>query len=201
MRWQTDFSRTASQSSGSKYISHKLGRRYSRLCWEDCFSGKIYPVMERGWDLDEPNNHCFDGLKNLKIAESSFSGDMGWSFRNCISLEHVHLSNGIKEIPNYAFSKCSSLKNLYIPDTVLKIGAYAFNGCSGLVSIHLPINLKTIAEGTFNGCRSLKKVYLSDTIETIGDYAFAGCISLRKPWIPKNIKSISETALNALEQT
>lgn len=96
-------------------------------------------------------------MKNLKIAESSFSGDMGWSFRNCISLEHVHLSNGIKEIPNYAFSKCSSLKNLYIPDTVLKIGAYAFNGCSSLVSIHLPINLKTIDEGTFNGCRSLKK--------------------------------------------
>lgn len=164
------------------------------------FSGKIYPVMERGWDLDEPNNHCFDGLKNLRTAEGSFSGDMGWSFRNCASLERIHLSNGIKEIPSYAFSKCSSLKDLYIPDTVLKIGPYAFNGCSNLVSIHLPANLKRIAEGTFNGCRALKKVYLSDTIEIIEDYAFAGCISLRKPWIPKNIKSISETAFNALEQ-
>ena len=83
------------------------------------FSGKVYPFIESGWDLDEPNNRCFEGLKNLRVVEGSLSGDICWSFSNCTSLERIHLSNGIKKIPAYAFSNCSSLKDLYIPDTVL----------------------------------------------------------------------------------
>ena len=164
------------------------------------FSGKVYPFIESGWDLDEPNNRCFEGLKNLRVVEGSLSGDICWSFSNCTSLERIHLSNGIKKIPAYAFSNCSSLKDLYIPDTVLEIEAYAFSGCANLVSIHLPSNLKKISEGMFNGCKSLKKVYLSDTIEIIEDYAFAGCVSLRKPWIPKNTKYIAETAFQVSER-
>lgn len=164
------------------------------------FSGKVYPFIESGWDLDEPNNRCFEGLKNLRIVEGSLSGDICWSFRNCTSLERIHLSNGIKKIPAYAFRNCSSLKDLYIPDTVLEIEAYAFSGCANLVNIHLPSNLKKISEGMFNGCKSLKKVYLSDTIEIIEDYAFAGCVSLRKPWIPKNIEYIAETAFQVSER-
>lgn len=163
------------------------------------FSGKVYPFIESGWDGDEPNNRCFEGLKNLRTIEGSLSGDICWSFSNCISLESIHLSNGVKRIPAYAFSNCSSLKDLYIPDTVLEIEAYAFSGCANLVSIHLPSNLKKISKGMFNDCKSLKKVYLSDTIEIIEDYAFAGCVSLRKPWIPKNIKHIAETAFPVSE--
>lgn len=165
---------------------------------EMTFSGKVYPFIENGWDGDEPNNRCFEGLKNLRTVEGSLSGNLSWSFSNCTSLESIHLSNGVERIPAYAFSNCSSLKDLYIPDTVLEIGAYAFSGCENLVSIHLPSNLKKISEGMFNGCKSLKKVYLSDSIEIIEAYAFAGCVSLRKPWIPKNIKHIAETAFSAL---
>lgn len=163
------------------------------------FSGKVYPFIEYGWYGDEPNNQCFEGLKNLRTVEGSLSGDIGWSFKNCTSLESIHLSNGIKRIPAYAFNNCSSLKDLYIPDTVSEIGDYAFSGCTNLSSIHLPSNLKKISKGMFNGCKSLKKVYLSDTIEEIEDYAFAGCVSLRKPWIPKNIKYIAETAFPVSE--
>lgn len=158
------------------------------------FSGKVYPFIESGWDGDEPNNRCFENLKNLRTVAGSLSGDYCWSFSNCTSLESVHLSNGVKRIPAYAFSNCCSLKDLYIPDTVLEIEAYAFSGCTNLVSIHLPSNLKKISKGMFNDCKSLKKVYLSDTIEIIEDCAFSGCVSLRKPWIPKNIKYIAETA-------
>lgn len=163
------------------------------------FSGKVYPFIESRWDMDEPNNRCFEGLKNLRTVEGSLSGDIGWSFSNCTSLESIHLSNGIEKIPAYAFSYCSSIKDIYIPDTVSEIEAYAFSGCVNLVSIHLPSNLKKISKGMFNNCKSLKKVYLSDTIEIIEDYAFAGCVRLQKPWIPKSIKYIAETAFPVSE--
>ncbi|HEL1618529.1 TPA: leucine-rich repeat domain-containing protein [Streptococcus suis] len=163
------------------------------------FSGKVYPFIEKGWNEDEPNNRCFEGLKNLRTVEGSLSGDIGWSFSNCTSLESIHLSDGIERVPSYAFSNCSSLKDLYIPDTVLEIGEYAFSGCVNLVSIHLPSHLKKISKGMFKDCKSLKKVYLSDTVEIIEDDAFVGCVSLRKPWIPKNIKHISATAFPVSE--
>lgn len=181
--------------------AHKIELRGSiPSCVEQIsFSGKVYPFIESGWDMDEPNNRCFENLKNIRIIDGSLSGDICWTFCNCTSLESVHLSNGIKKVPAYAFSKCSSLRDLYIPDTVSEIGAYAFSGCTNLVSIHLPPNLKKISEGTFKNCKSLKKVYLADTIETIEDYAFSGCVNLQKPWIPTNIKYISETAFSASE--
>lgn len=188
----------------AKVVKVAAGRTELRGGVPDCveqlaFSGKVYPFLESGWDLDEPNNRCFENLKNLRIIEGSLSGDICWSFCNCTALERIHLSNGITSVPADAFRNCRSLKDLYIPDTVLVIGAYAFSGCTNLTSIHLPPNLKKISEGMFNGCKSLKKVFLSDTIETIEDYAFAGCTSLRKPWIPKNIHQIAETAFSVSE--
>ena len=32
------------------------------------FSGKMYPFIEAGWDGDEPNNQCFECLKNLRTV-------------------------------------------------------------------------------------------------------------------------------------
>lgn len=160
------------------------------------FTGKVYPFVYSGWDVDEPNYMCFEGRKNLKYLDGSFRGDICWSFHNCTQLEQVHLSNGIKEVPAYAFEGCGSLKDLYIPDTVTKIGPYAFADCVELQSIHLPSQITIIPRGMLKNCRSLKKCFLADSIEEIDDEAFRGCTSLRRPWIPRNIKRISETAFD-----
>ena len=158
------------------------------------FHGRTYPYEFDGMTNSEYNNNCFAGKSNLRFLDGSLCGENGWSFRECVSLEEVHLSNGIKQIPPYAFSECRMLKDLYIPDSVVNIGEYAFSNCINLQTIHLPSNLLRISEGMFQNCRSLKKVFLADTIEVIEDHAFEGCTSLRKPWIPKNIKNISESA-------
>lgn len=161
------------------------------------FRGKVYPSCWSYWDGDIWNNRCFAGNSNLKTIEGSLSGEVGWILSECTALESIHLSNGVKVIPQGAFRNCRSLKDLYIPDTVNEIGAYAFEGCTGLASIHLPSNLTRISEGMFKDCISLKKVFLADTIEVIDKYAFAGCSSLRKPWIPANIKYMSEYAFES----
>lgn len=160
------------------------------------FSGKVYPYTDYAWGCDFPDTDHFAGKKNLRTVDGSLWGDNCWSFRNCTSLESVHLSNGIRRIPPHSFENCSSLRDLYVPDTVTEIGEYAFSGCSDMETIHLPSDIRVIAKGLFKNCSSLRKVFLSDTIEVIENEAFAGCTVLRKPWIPKNIKEIGETAFD-----
>lgn len=160
------------------------------------FTGKVYPFVYSGWDGDEPNIDYFAGIKGLKYVDGSLRGDICWSFRDCISLEKVHLSNGIQAVPSYAFANCSSLEDIYIPDTVTQIGEYAFCDCEKLRTIHLPSNITVIPKGLFRNCKSLTKCYLADSIEIIEDEAFLGCTSLRKPWIPKAIKRIGENAFD-----
>lgn len=164
---------------------------------EKCeFSGKVYPYIEDSWDGDIPNIDCFAKAKSLKHVDGSLGGDNCWIFKDCESLESVHLSNGILKVPPHAFENCKSLVDLYIPDTVTEIGAYAFANCENLRTIHLPNNIRTIPKGLFQGCKSLTKCFLSDEIEFIEDDAFKGCVSMKKPWIPKSIKKISETAFD-----
>ena len=40
------------------------------------FSGKVYPFIEAGWDGDEPNNQCFEGLQNLRTVVRSLRDDI-----------------------------------------------------------------------------------------------------------------------------
>lgn len=155
------------------------------------FSGTVYASYG---DYDGFTN--FIGKKNLRKVSGSLRESPSFSFRDCTSLESVHLSEGIKVISDYSFYNCVSLRDLYIPDSVEKIGEYAFAGCKKLESIHLPSGLKKISKGMFKGCESLGKVFLADSIEIIDDEAFEGCLSLRKPWIPKNIQHISESAFS-----
>ena len=168
---------------------------YEKLEWAE-FTGKVYPYLYSDWDGEYFNTRYFSGIKSLRMVDGSLRGDDCWNFAGCVSLEKVHLANGIKRILPHSFENCTSLTDLYVPDTVTEIGEFAFAGCTNLKTIHLPSGIKTISRGMFMGCRSLLKCYLSDEIEVIEDDAFKGCESLKKPWIPRNIKTISETAFD-----
>ena len=160
------------------------------------FSGKVYPFVYSDWSGECLNTDYFSETKSLKIVDGSLRGDVCWQFNGCVSLEKVHLANGMKKVLPYTFQNCSSLIDLYVPDTVTEIGEYAFSGCSNLKSIHLPSGIKMISKGMFMNCKSLVKCYLSDEIEVIEDDAFKGCSAMKKPWIPKKTTRISETAFD-----
>ncbi len=160
------------------------------------FTGRVYPYTYRDRYGEGQDTDYFANIKSLRSVEGSLHGNVCWSFKECTSLEQVHLANGILKIPPYAFNNCSSITDLYIPDTVSEMGEYAFAGCTKLARIHLPSDIKKISKGLFKNCSSLTKCYLSDNIEEIEDEAFMGCTALRKPWIPKGIKRIGETAFS-----
>ncbi len=164
------------------------------------FSGNVYPYVQSDWD-DWSNIYYFAGCNKLKSVEGSLRGKEGWSFRNCTSLEKVHLSEGITIVPSHAFENCEKIQDIYIPDSVTEIGEYAFAGCVNLQTIHLPSTIRRINKGVFKNCKSLAKCYLADSIERIEDEAFAGCDSLRKPWMPKSITYIGEHAFDRPEWT
>ncbi len=178
------------------------GRICEECCWDDCY-------YERG---------IFQGLNSLKrivgtIAGRSLGGETfdgckslvsppdirvkylsDHEFRNCDSLQSIHLHNGLERMGYEVFSGCISLRDFYVPDTVTHFGKGIFQGCINLETVHLPEHISEITERMFSGCERLRKVFLGNEIKTIAASAFEGCRSLQNPWIPEQLKTIGERA-------
>lgn len=144
---------------------------------------------------DSLGGSTFEGCKSLVSPPTmKVKQFLSHEFRNCASLETLHLSEGLRYIGYECFKDCASLNDLYVPDTVEEIAAGAFDGCVQLQSIHLPKTLRAIPDRMFASCERLRKVFLSDEIASIGREAFAGCAALARPWIPEKTGSIGERA-------
>lgn len=100
------------------------------------------------------------------------------AFKNCHSIENIHMLDGILSIGDNVFEGCEKLVSIELPGTLIKLGNYAFKDCVSLERIELPEGMTVLSEGTFKGCTSLKEVVLPSTIKTIERGAFLGCESL-----------------------
>ena len=78
-----------------------------------------------------------------------------YSFWGNDSLEYVHLSSYLDEIPGYAFSNCRSLRNITLPYSVDSIEAKAFENCVSLTDVVIPASVTDIDPTAFDGCRKL----------------------------------------------
>ena len=98
-------------------------------------------------------------------------------------LSRVTLSEGLKQIDNYAFYNCTSLFYCKLPSTVEIIGADTFSGCN-LNGLELPAQLKSIGEYAFSSAvvnNKLDVLTIPQYVESIGAYAFTSIeISLIK---------------------
>ena len=55
------------------------------------------------------------------------------AFFECDNLMEVIISDGVKNIDNYAFDSCKNLRHITIPDSVTHIGENVFADCYMLV--------------------------------------------------------------------
>ena len=78
-----------------------------------------------------------------------------YSFWGNDTLEYVHLSSYLDEIPGYAFSNCRSLRNITLPYSVDSIEAKAFENCVSLTDVVIPASVTYIDPTAFDGCRKL----------------------------------------------
>ncbi len=77
------------------------------------------------------------------------------------SLKTVNVTDG--NISNYSFKECNSLTHMEIPDGLSVIKKDAFRNCSALASIVLPTSVTTVEEDAFLSCNSLAKIYYKGT--------------------------------------
>lgn len=96
------------------------------------------------------------------------------SFRWCVNLEEIHLSNSLKWISMSAFYGCESLKSVEIPEGVEEIGTCAFASCKSLESVRFPESLKMILGAAFRGCEKLEFVEIPEGVEIIDGDSFWG---------------------------
>ena len=86
-------------------------------------------IFESGAQITSIQAHGFDGMKNLSHID--FGGSVienidNYAFRQCLNLETIELSEGLKSIGRFAFYKCERLRPLTIPESTEHIGENAF---------------------------------------------------------------------------
>lgn len=108
----------------------------------------------------------------ITLGEKSYPVTLiGGNSFSMTNIRKVTISQGIKEIGDYAFAECSNLEEVIIEDGVETIGEYAFY-LTYMKNITLPSTLKEIKANAFNSAQ-LEYVEIPSSVETIGEYAFS----------------------------
>src|SRR5699024_947632 len=96
---------------------------------------------------------AFEGNKQIKkiILQSSIERIELFAFIDCLNLEEIEFSEGLKVIGDSSFWG-TNLKKLVLPSTVEQIDPYAFFNCKNLETVVLSTSLTKMTLGTFNGC-------------------------------------------------
>ena len=113
-------------------------------------------------------------------------------FNDGDQITSITISEGIKEICNFAFHNCTSITSVDIPVGLTRIGIYAFYGCTSLTSVFFPGNdLVEIGNRAFCGCTALEEASFGQArgLTTIGDFAFADT-KLKEATISPNVTTL-----------
>lgn len=110
-------------------------------------------------------NFSYKDINNsVKIPSSVISiGD--YAFVGCGGLEKIELSEGLKEIGDWAF-ELTELYCIKIPNTVEKIGS-CFIGSTNITEITLPSSLTTIKSNTFANCSTIMEITIPASVTKI----------------------------------
>lgn len=150
------------------------------------------------------------GLTSISVGENNaFFASQDGVLYNKAKTEFIHIpkaikgnitiSEGVREIDDYAFENCSGLTSVSIPDSVSSIGWHAFSGCSGLTSITIPDSVTTIDCGAFSSCRGLTSITIPDSVTKINSSAFSYCKSLTSITIGNGVTSIYPSSFSYCE--
>ena len=94
------------------------------------------------------------------------------------TITKIIVSEGIKEIEEYAFFGTANLTEVTLPNSLIKIGTYAFFSCSSLSNVTIPNSVRSIDGGAFYQCDKLTTInFLGTELEwnntNIGSNNFA----------------------------
>ena len=94
------------------------------------------------------------------------------------------VSEGIREIGNYAFKDCSNMSKLSLPSSLERIEAFGFAWCSALTEITIPENVTYIGESAFTGIFSLESLTIEADHPTLYQNPFTYARKLTRISVP-----------------
>lgn len=83
-------------------------------------------------------------------------------FEQCPALQHVTLSEKVKNIGDYMFNQCGLLESIRIPSTCTTIGSSAFQFCFSIHEVTIPEGVELIKLNAFEGA-GLTDLYIMAT--------------------------------------
>ena len=164
------------------------------------FDGPVRFISEDSW-LSSPFNVSGDS-RDEQLTEIWLPDgvtEIPYAFSGCVTLQEVHLPEGLRSIGPFAFDRCVSLESIKIPDSVTSIDRYAFSRCSALQEIVFSSGLTSVGDSAFEECDDLKEITLPESLVNIGARAFVSCRLLKEITIPSNVASIGELAFDDCE--
>lgn len=97
------------------------------------------------------------------------------SFRGCIMLTNITVSNSVTGIEDCVFAYCDGLTDMDLGEGVQVIGYAAFQGCSILKSITLPASITQLDNSVFDSCGSLLEACFMGNAPFMGENVFSNC--------------------------
>ena len=94
------------------------------------------------------------------------------------SWEAIIVLPGVEEIPHRTFRYCVNVKTVVMSDSVEWIGPFAFSVCLRLVFVKLSRNLQYMSAHAFQNCESLPSIFIPPSCGEIEDNAIISCHKL-----------------------
>lgn len=166
-------------AEGEEFTSVKLPSQLKRI-GTTAFAGNGIQEITFPETLEEIGNYAFrqNNLTEIILPDSvKVVGD--GVFASNFTVERVHISSGMTEIPK-GFISCSGqvaaekFTELVIPEGITSIGDNAFAG-NNLSKLVIPAGVKSIGGSAFSQTpvqRSLEEIILPEGLESIGRWAF-----------------------------
>ena len=157
---------------------------------EQTFSGEV----EIPQDLKKIPAGIVPGLTN-RIALNVPQGvkTIGDNAFMRVRLSSLHLTNGLRQIGNYAFFMANMPFQLFLPEGLISVGSNSFAGCSIEGELVIPESCVSIGELAFAG-NELTKVTFPNELTTIGNEAFGWNSRLCSVILPKYLERIGSNA-------
>lgn len=133
---------------------------------------------------------------NGYMADYSYDYYPPWQYYD---FTKVVISDGVKDIGEYAFYKFSTIRSVVIGNGVTTIGEGAFSNCTYLSDLSLSDTVTTIKGYAFQFCASLRNLTLPDSVTEVEPHAFDFCDNLETVTLGKGFTREIMEMKHALE--
>ena len=138
--------------------------------------------LSAGWAFDtiESNGHVVPDTGSIGtiVVTEGTRNIRDFAFVKFYGVSQVVIPEGVTNIGLAAFHHCTNLTSVAMPGSVVSVGVSAFEDCSSLVDLTIPEGVKSIGVQAFYGCAGLTSVTMPNSVTNVGASAFRGCTNI-----------------------